>query len=203
MGPPLIALGFALGDDRIARIGALVELLGAVGLMAHAIAIQHDRGTWTTDAGWHRLTSWSLLAAPAWFLVAVAMAAGQILWRGAIPQAWSVGSIAAPIAVGWVVQVLIGAWSQLLPSIGPGDMAAHADQRTRLGRAASGRVGALNLGVALVTLGGALNSTTAVVVGLALCGGVILASLAILVGAARTSRRSAGSRLSAPAASGG
>jgi nitrite reductase (NO-forming) len=202
-GPPLIALGFALGDDRIARIGALAELLGAVGLMAHAVAIQHDRGTWTTDAGWHRLTSWSLLAAPAWFLVAVAMAAGQILWLGANPHAWSLGSIAAPIAVGWVVQVLIGAWSQLLPSIGPGDMAAHAHQRTRLGRAAIGRVGALNLGVALITLGGALIWTAAVVVGLAVSGGVILASLAIFVDAARTSRSSAVSRLSVPTASGG
>ena len=73
MGAPLVALGFALGDDRVARIGALVELLGAVSLMAHALAVWHDRGTWTTDPGWHRLASWSLLAAPAWFLVAVAI----------------------------------------------------------------------------------------------------------------------------------
>ena len=146
------------------------RLLGAISLMAHVLTVWHDRGTWTTDPGWHRMASWSLVAAPAWFLVAVALASGRILWLGAVPAAWSLGSIAAPLAVGWVVQVLIGAWSHLLPSIGPGDMAAHADQRARLGRAAMGRVIALNLGVALVTLGGSLDWTGGVVIGLIVCG---------------------------------
>ena len=158
-GALLVALGFALGDDRVARIGALAELLGAISLMAYVLTVWHDRGTWTTDPGWHRMASWSLVAAPAWFLVAVALASGRILALGAVPAAWSLGSIAAPLAVGWVVQVLIGAWTHLLPSIGPGDMAAHADQRARLGRAAMGRVTVLNLGVALVTLGGLLAWT--------------------------------------------
>ena len=200
-GAPLIALGFALGDDRVARVGAVAELLGALGLMAHALAAWHDRGGWTTDPGWHRLTGCSLLAAPAWFLVAVEMAAGRILWLGAVPEAWSLGSLAAPLAVGWVVQVLIGAWSHLLPSIGPGDMAAHAIHRARLGRAASWRVGALNLGVALVTLGGALAWAAAVVIGLLVCGGVILTSLAIFLDAARTGRTSDVPRAPVPAVS--
>jgi nitrite reductase (NO-forming) len=204
MGAPLVALGLALEDDRVARIGALAELLGAIMLMAHAIGIWHDRGTWTTDPGWHRLTSWSLLAAPAWFLVAVTLASGRILWFGAVPAAWSLGGIAAPLAVGWVVQVLIGAWSHLLPSIGPGDMAAHADQRAGLGRAATGRVIALNLGVALVTLGGSFAWTAGIVVGLIACGGTIQTSLAIFVDAARAGRVPMASRRPpAPAVSGG
>ena len=203
-GAPLVALGLALGDDRVARIGALAELLGAITLMAHALAIWHDRGTWTTDPGWHRLTSWSLLAAPAWFLVAVTLASGRILWFGAVPAAWSLAGIAAPLAVGWVVQVLIGAWSHLLPSIGPGDMAAHADQRASLGRGATGRVVALNLGVVLVTLGGSLAWTAGVVIGLIACAGAILTSLAIFLDAARAGRVAVASRLpQAPAASGG
>ena len=202
-GAPLIALGMALADDRLARIGALAELLGAIALMAHGLAVRHDRGTWTTDPGWHRLTSWSLLAAPAWFLVAVAMATGRILWLGAVPDAWSLGGIAAPLALGWVVQVLIGAWSHLLPSIGPGDMAAHAHQRARLGRAAARRVGALNVGVALVTLGGVLAWTAAVVIGLIVCAGAILTSLAIVVDAARTGRIPGVSRPPVTAPSGG
>ncbi len=119
----------------MARIGALAELLGAIGLLAHGLAVRHDRGTWATDPGWHQLTSWSLLAAPAWFLVVVAMAAGRILWLGAVPEAWSLGIIAAPLALGWFVQVLIGAWSQLLPSIGPGDVVAHARSTDPLGSA--------------------------------------------------------------------
>ena len=203
IGAPLVALGFALGDDRVARIGALAELLGAISLMAHALAVWHDRGTWTTDQGWHRLASWSLLAAPAWFLVAVALASGRILWFGAVPGAWSLSGIAAPLAIGWVVQVLIGAWSHLLPSIGPGDMAAHAEQRARLGRVAIGRVIALNLGVAVVTLGGSLAWTSAVALGLIVCGSVILMSLAIFVDAARTTRVGRLTRPPVPAVSGG
>ena len=187
----------------MARIGALAELLGAISLMAHALAVWRDRGTWTTDPGWHRMASWSLVAAPAWFLVAVTLASGRILWLGAVPEAWSLGGIAAPLAIGWVVQVLIGAWSHLLPSIGPGDMAAHAEQRARLGRAAIGRVIALNLGVALVTLGGSLAWTSVVVIGLFVCGSVILMSLAIFVDAVRTSRVAGVTRPPVPAVSGG
>ena len=202
-GAPLVALGFALGDDRVARLGALAELLGAIGLMAHALAVHRDRGRWTTDPGWHRLTSWSLLAAPAWFVVAVALAAGRIIWLGAVPVAWSLGSVAAPLAVGWVAQVLIGAWSQLVPAIGPGDMAAHARQRTGLGRAAAGRLVALNVGVALVTLGGAVGWTPGIVAGVVLGGGAILASLAIFLDAARTGRADVLSGPPLPAREGG
>ena len=199
----MVALGFALGDDRVARIGALAELIGAISLMTHALVVWRDRGRWTTDPGWHRVASWSLLAAPAWFLVAVTLASGRILWLGAVPAAWSLIGIAAPLAIGWVVQVLIGAWSHLLPSIGPGDMAGHAEQRTRLGRAAAGRVIGLNLGVVLVTLGGTLARTSVVVVGLIVCGSVILTSLAIFVDAVRTGRVSRVTRPPVAAASGG
>lgn len=203
VGAPLIALGFALGDDRVARMGALVEVLGAVGLVAHALAVRHDRGTWTSDPDWHRLTSWSLMAAPAWLLVAVALAAGRILWLGAVPAAWSLGSFVAPLTIGWVVQVLIGAWSHLVPAIGPGDMAAHARQRTVLGRAAAGRLSALNLAVALVTLGGVLGWTAPIIVGMVLAAGTILASLAIFVDAMRIGSAAALTGAPAPARGGG
>lgn len=184
-GPPLVALGLALGNDGVARVGALTELLGAAGLVAHALAVWRDRGRWTTDPGWHRLTSWSLLAGPIWLLVAVIVAGGRILWLGAVPSSWSLGSIAAPLAVGWVVQVLVGAWSQLLPTIGPGDMASHARQRTRLGRGATARVIGLNLGVTLAMIGGALASTPSTIAGLVLIVGSILAGLAVFIDAAR------------------
>ena len=185
-GAPLVALGFALGDDRVARIGASVELFGAFALVAHAAAVRRDRGRWTTDPAWHRLTASSLLAAPGWFLVAVLLAAARILWLGAVPAAWSLDSIAAPLAVGWVVQALIGAWSQLLPAIGPGDFAAHARQRTVLGRAATGRLVALNIGVALVLFGGMINWVWLAEIGVVLGGFAVAAALAILVDALRT-----------------
>lgn len=114
------------------------------------------------------------------------LAAARILWLGAVPAAWSLDSIAAPLAVGWVVQVLIGAWSQLLPAIGPGDFAAHARQRTSLGRAATGRLVALNIGVALVLFGRMINWVWLAEIGVVLGGVAVAASLAILVDALRT-----------------
>lgn len=185
-GAPMIALGLVLGDDRVARIGALAELLGAIGLVAHALGVRRDRTIWTTDSGWHRVTSWSLLAAPVWLLVAVALAAGRVFWLGAVPAAWSLGTIAAPLAIGWIVQVLIGAWSHLLPAIGPGSMATHVLQRTNLGRAATERLVVLNLGVALVMIGETIAWMAPVVIGVVLCAVTILASLGIFVVAART-----------------
>jgi hypothetical protein len=181
LGAPLVALGFALGGDVVARIGALVESVGAVALVVHALVVRHDRGVWTTDPEWHRLTSWSLVAAPAWLLVAVAIAAGRVLWLGAVPAAWSLNGLVAPLIVGWVVQVLIGAWTHLLPAIGPGEMAAHARQRTLLARAAVPRLVALNVGVLLVVLGGPLGSSAANLLGILLVAAAILGSLASFV----------------------
>ena len=54
------------------------------------------------SAGWHRFASLSLSAAPAWLLVAVANAAGQILRFGATPIAWSIESLAMPLVAGWI-----------------------------------------------------------------------------------------------------
>ena len=202
-GAPLIALGMALGDDRVARLGALAELVGAIGLVAHGSVVRRDRGQWTTDPDWHRLTSWSLLAAPVWLLVTVAIAAGRILWLGAVPAAWSLSSIAAPLAVGWLAQTLIGAWSHLFPAIGPGDVASRALQRTSLGRAATGRLVGLNLGVVLWMLGRATAWTAPMVIGLVLGGSAILAALATFVDAARTGRAHVLPSSAAPAPGGG
>jgi nitrite reductase (NO-forming) len=193
-GAPLIALGLALGDDRIARAGALVELVGAVGLVFHALAVWRDRGRWTTDPDWHRVTGWSLTAAPIWLLVAVTLAAERILSLGAVPASWSLGLIAAPLAVGCVAQALIGAWSHLLPAIGPGDMPAHARQRTILGTAGRARLVALNLGVTLAVLGGSTAWWSSTVVGIGLIGGAVVASLVLFLDAMRGAGRSLGSR---------
>jgi len=187
-GAPLVALGFVFGNDLAARIGALVEVSGALGLVIHAFVVHRDRGHWTTDPDWHRVASRSLLIAPVWLLVAVVVAAGRVLADGALPAAWSLDGIAAPLALGWVAQVLIAAWTQLLPAIGPGDMAAHARQRARLGTAGSGRLVALNLGVAAIAFGDATSWTPMIGIGLFLSGGGLVAALAILFSALGSSR---------------
>lgn len=184
LGVPLVALGFAAGNDAIAQVGALTELAGAAGLVIHALFVQRDRGRWTTDPSWHRLTAWSMVAAPCWFFVATLVAGGRIVALGASPGAWSLSWVAAPLALGWVAQVLIGAWSHLLPAIGPGDMRAHARQRRILGRGATARILALNAGVLLLTVGDILAWVPASAAGVALVGASVIAALATFLAAA-------------------
>jgi nitrite reductase (NO-forming) len=164
-GPPIVAIGFAFGSDAIARIGASSELLGAVALVVHAFVVRRDAGGWTTDPDWHRLAGWSLTAAPVWFVVTVAIAAGRILWLGAVPAAWTIDLLAAPLAIGWLVQVLIGSWTHLVPSIGPGDQATHARQRSVLGRWSTARLVLLNGGVGLLLVGVLADARPVVLVG--------------------------------------
>jgi len=180
-GAPIVAIGFASGSDGLARTGATLELVGAAALVAHAIGVQRDRGRWTGDAGWHRFTGLGLLAAPVWFIVAVVIATEPILRAGATPAAWSVGPVAAPLAVGWVAQVLIGSWSHLLPAIGPGDQAVHARQRRRLGTAAVPRWVMWNGGLALVVMGGASRSDTAGAFGTVAVAGSLFVALGLLL----------------------
>ena len=179
VGAPLVALGLALANDVLARAGAVLELGGAAALVAHGLAVWRDRGRWTTDAAWHRLTGWSLTIAPVWLLVAVAIAAGRVLAAGAAPGAWSLDVLAAPLAIGWAAQVVIGSWSHIVPAIGPGDMPAHARQRAILGRAAVARVAILNAGVALATLGGAVEAGGLVALGALLVAAALATALAL------------------------
>ena len=190
VGAPLVALGFALGSDVVARLGACTELVGALALAVHGFAVRRGRGTWTTDPSWHRMAGWSISAAPLWFIVAVAIAAGRILQLGAVPAAWSIDLLAAPLVLGWLVQVLVGSWTHLVPAIGPGDLARHAAQRAVLGRWATARVLLLNGGIVLVAAGQLTGSSALTVAG---AGGtlvaVVAAVLLLIVAAVATGRR--------------
>jgi len=188
-GPPLIAAGLVLAADALVRLGAAVELFGTVALVHHAAVVHRDGATWTTDPGWHRFTGWSLFAAPVWLLAAVAVAAGRLLWLGADPASWSVTLVAAPFALGFVVQVVLGSWSHLVPAIGPGDMAGHARQRALLARLAITRVVALNLGVGVTWLAAIGGAPLATAIGLALVVPSVAWTLVLMVGAAGASRR--------------
>ena len=181
LGAPIIALGFASGSDVVARVGACLELLGACALVVHGAGVQRDRGRWTTDAAWHRFAGMSLLAAPAWFLVAVVIATWPILRSGAAPSSWSIVGLAAPLVIGWIAQVLVGSWTQLVPAIGPGDQAVHARQRRRLGQAASPRLVAWNGGVTLVVVGEAIGTVALSAVGAAAIALALVVALGLLV----------------------
>ena len=104
---------------------------------------------------------------------------------GAAPDAWRIETVLAPLAVGWVVQALLAAWTHLLPSIGPGGPAEHARQRALLGRLAVPRLAMLNGGTALLALGLPMGSpemvgTGGVLVALAVGASLGLTALAVV-----------------------
>jgi nitrite reductase (NO-forming) len=181
LGAPVAALGYALDAGWLALAGALMVLGGAVCLGVVGVGAWSGRGRWTTDPAWHRLTIGHLSAAIAWFGVGALVLAGWVLSRGAGPAGWSLARIVGPLVVGWALQALVGAWSHLLPSVGPGDVPRHAAQRRELGRWATPRLLAWNLGAAAITAGALTGVTMAVTGGLLLSGATLAASLVLLL----------------------
>jgi nitrite reductase (NO-forming) len=191
-GPPLVAAGLALAPrpagDALARLGAVATLTAAPGIAAEAVAVARSRGRWTTDAAWHRIGSGSLVAAVGWFAVGLVLAAGRVLVEGASPTAWSTPLVAAPLAVGWVLQALVGSWSHLIPAIGPGGPLRHARRRAILGRWAAARLVAHNVGVGLLLGAWAFGIDAALLPGAGLVAGALAADLALVAAALRPER---------------
>lgn len=178
-GAPITALGYAVAWAPLAQVGALSVVVGAAALALVAAGAWSGRGTWTTDPAWHRLTIGHLSAAVGWFGVGTAILAVDLLVYGVQPAGWSLRHTIGPLIIGWVLQALVGAWSHLLPSVGPGDAARHALQRYELARGATVRLAAWNIGAALVTIGSFAPGWIGVA-GAATVGATILVSIALL-----------------------
>lgn len=182
-GAPLVALGFALASDLVARVGAVAVIGGAAGLAVYVVRTWRSRAGWTTDPGWHRFAMGGLISAIFWLEVGILIAAGRVLAFGADPAGWWVDVATGPLIVGWVGLAIVGSATHLLPAIGPGGPAAHARQRQLLGRAATTRLVVLNGGVAALAIGLPLRLDTLVAVGAAL-DALGLGATAILLGRA-------------------
>jgi hypothetical protein len=180
LGSPLVVVGSLTDVMAIAGGGAVLTLVGIVGLLAEARAVRAARGRWTTDAGWHLVASGGLLAGIGWFAVGAGTASALMVARalGLVGDdlAWRAQLVVGPLAIGWVVQVLVASWTHLLPSIGPGGPVEHAVQRVVLGRAAAPRLVALNVGALLVSVGWPLDSGPLVAAGAALAAVAVVAS---------------------------
>jgi nitrite reductase (NO-forming) len=157
LGGALVPLGYAADLDTVARAGAVCTIVGASALVAYAARIWRTRHGWTTDAPWHRFVIGGLMSAMGWFVAGSLVAGGRVLVAGAAPSGWSADIVAAPLVAGWVGIAVIASASHLLPAVGPGDNVAHRRQRQILGRAATSRLAALDLGVAALFLGAALG----------------------------------------------
>ena len=198
-GAGLVAIGFAVGSDLLARAGALTALLGAFALAVYAGQTWRTRARWTSDAGWHRFAIGGLVSAMAWFEVGMLTACGRLLLVGADPAETTATILIGPLVLGWVGLAVLASATHLVPAIGPGDHAAHARQRRLLGRWATARLLAANAGVALLVVGllplGAAWASGAggpmSGLGMVLAGSSLGATGALLVAALVTGLRSA------------
>ena len=196
VGPMLVAVGEVVRADMIVGLGIASEVVGAAALAAYAAGCLRDRATWTTDAGWHRMTAGHLLCAVAWFAVSVIVIASRALAAGSGPDAGSLAPVAGTLATGWIIQAILGAAGHLVPAIGPGDPARHAAQRRRLGTLATSRLVVLQVSVLAVTVGTAFDLGGPLAVGLIGSAVVVVSTLGLLLLAAAT-------RAIAPAPTGG
>ena len=153
VGPPVAALGFIIGVATIALVGALMLVCGALALAFYSVDVVRRRGHWTTDATWHTFSTMSLVCGVGWFVVGTIIAAWSVVTGGATAGGWQLSPLIAPVFIGWVAQILVGAWAHLVPAVGPGLAPRHARQRRILGRAAVVRLGLLNIGVAAMVIG--------------------------------------------------
>ncbi len=188
MGSPLVVGGLLLGWGAVAGGGAVLTAIGAAAMGLEAIHVTRDRGHWTSDPGWHRFASLGLLAGVAWFLVGVILAALQVIIHAPAADTWSSQVVGVPLALGWIVGVLLASWTHLLPSIGPGGPVAHARQRVVLGRLSTPRLVAFNVGVALLALGWPLGIPVLVALGSILAGASMAGTLSLAVVALRAGR---------------
>jgi nitrite reductase (NO-forming) len=186
---PLVVAGQLTGWEPLAGGGAVLALVGAGSLVLEASRVRRDRGRWTTDPGWHRMAGVALVAGVAWFAVGTTLAASLVIGAAAglvgPGGAWSTPLVGAPLAVGWAVQVLIGSWTHLLPSIGPGGPLEHGVQREVLGRAAGPRLVALNVGTALLAVGWPMGLGPVAGAGALLVAGAVVLSVGLAATALR------------------
>ena len=181
-GPPLVAAGALAGSDALALVGGSLATLGAAGLVAYVVDVWRRRGTWTTDPGWHRLTAGHPTAATAWFGAASVTALVGLARDGVAPAGWGLGPLVMPLVFGWAVQVLVGAWTHLLPAVAVTAPERRARMRGTLGRAATVRLVAWNVGVLVAWLGLAIGVLPLALAGIAAFSLAALAAVALALG---------------------
>ncbi|HET9853086.1 MAG TPA: hypothetical protein VFP56_11355 [Candidatus Limnocylindrales bacterium] len=145
--------GYTVDSGGLVQAGAALLVGGAAALTWHGLRVQRDAVGWSSEHDWHRLASWSFLAAPAWLLVAAAVIALRVAGAGAGGEGWRLTDVAGPLIAGFAIQVLVGAMTNLVPAVGASGHAERAIARRALGRLGTARVVAWNLGTAALSVG--------------------------------------------------
>jgi hypothetical protein len=183
IGAGLVAAGFALRWDVLARAGAIVSIAGATSLAAYAWSVWRTRARWTGDAGWHAFAMGGLISAMAWFELSMLTAAGRVLINGTDPANASSDILVAPFVAGWMGLAVLASATHLVPSVGPGGPHAHSAQRVLLGRGGWARLIAADLGIAALVVGYPMGFEPLSAIGVVLVGTALIATT-VLVGIA-------------------
>jgi nitrite reductase (NO-forming) len=170
VGVTAVALGLAFRITAVAAVGGIFESIGALGILwMVSRVLRAPRAQAAPVSAMH------LVAGVVWFTVGCTALAVSV-WHGVEGfDDFSLDFLAIFVA-GWIAQVLLGAWSFLLPNTRPG----HPDVR-RAGLVAIEFVGwvqlaAMNAGVALMVLraaGWVGGTAGSIGIALALGGGAI------------------------------
>jgi nitrite reductase (NO-forming) len=146
VGAVTIALGLALRVTAVAAVGGIFELCGAFGLAWMVFRVLRKQRSRPAP-----LSALHLVAGVSWFTIGCAALAVSV-WHGAAGfDAFSLDFLSIFI-VGWIAQVLLGAWSFLLPNTRPGHPDVRRAALVAIEFAAWVQVVALNAGVALMSL---------------------------------------------------
>ena len=153
-GTALVALGFATRSDLLARCGRHPRAGGRPSRWPSTRRAPGGRALAgaATPAG--TASPWAASSPPspgsrsAW---SSPVGASSVPAR--TPPRRSATLLLGPLVLGWVGLTVLASATHLVPAIGPGDPAAHARQRTTLGRWSTVRLVAANAGVGLLALG--------------------------------------------------
>lgn len=137
-------IGFDAGQTWTLAVGGIAYALGAAGLVLLVSSVLRAERSWAVPAA-----AFHMVCAAAWF-VAGSLGLARALLDGVPGFDRYRPVFLTAFVVGWLVQVLLGAWSYLLPMARPG----HPSERRRSLAAfellAPVQIAALNLGLALV-----------------------------------------------------
>lgn len=184
LGAALVAAGYGLRSDLLARLGAGITLAGAAALGIYAVQVWRTRARWTSDRGWHVFAMGGLGSAVAWFGLGTLVATGRVLLAGVDPEAASSDVLVVPFTAGWMGLAVLASATHLVPSVGPGGPHEHARQRVLLGRSGTLRLVLADVGIAALVLGhpqdiALLTATGMVLVGATLAATAVLVAVAV------------------------
>lgn len=178
-GPLVTIAGFGAAAREVVAAGMGLTALGAIGQLGYVADNLRRRGRFAAELGWRRVVVGHLLAGPAWFAAACAVALANVV-GGAGVVGWTIGLLTLPMIAGWLMQELVGSWTHLVPAVTTGDAGRHARQRTQLAVGGRARLVGWNVGLALLWLGVAVGAVPLAVSGGALFATAAIASVAIL-----------------------